>query len=277
MYLRVLAKKDALQRLFLCLLLLSLPGFSAGAAPDSACAAEHFNATARVRYVYDGDTIRLEDGRKVRLIGINAPELAHNNKPEEAFASEAKKALSDLLHNDKTIRLITGVEEKDHYGRLLAHVFLADGENIQAQLLKQGLARAITIPPNSRLADCYFRQERLARCNKSGLWQQGVTVDAKALEKTDTGFQLVKGRVRSIKINSKGIWLDIDNTLTVGIRPDNRQLFDIDKLNALLDQQIVVRGWLNKSSRSRPFYLRVRHPSSITLYRAFACTAPPPP
>jgi endonuclease YncB( thermonuclease family) len=252
---------------FLCLLCFTyLPVFA-----DPACSAKHFSETARVRYIYDGDTVQLDDGRKVRLIGINTPELARDDKPAELFAKLSKNLLHRLLNSDKTIKLIHGVEEKDRYGRLLAHGFLTDGQNIQAELLKQGFARAISIPPNTRLSSCYFEQEHKARCSKSGLWQQNTILSAKDLEKKHIGFQLIKGEIKSITTNKKGIWLNLNDRLTVGIRPQNRPLFDIDEINDMLNQSIIVRGWLNKSNKSNPYYLRLRHPSSIQSAAMFDC------
>ena len=87
----------------------------------------------------------------------------------------------------------------------------------------------------------------------------------------DIGFQLVKGRLNNISINKKGIWLNLDNKLTVGIRPDNQQLFDIDSIDKLIGKNVVVRGWLNKSKKQTPYYMRIRHPSSMQSAESFAC------
>jgi len=271
--------KGALERLFLypkkvllCLLFFITTAALAGSADtQKACSSEHYDETSSVKYVHDGDTLRLIDGRKVRLIGINTPELAGKNKAAEPFSAEAKKALQSLFKDDKSIALLYGNDKKDHYGRILAHGFLANGQNVQATLLEKGLATAITFPPNIQLAACYLELENTARCKKSGLWQKIKFIKAKKLESRHTGFQLIQGEVKSININNKGIWLNIDNRLTVGIRPDNQSLFDIKQINKMLNQTIIVRGWLNKSNKSNPFYMRVRHPLSIQSASTFAC------
>lgn len=261
---------------FLCLLLL-LTGASPAFAEqlNTSCAdrpsATQYDEIAEVRHIHDGDTIQLRDGRKVRLIGINTPELARGNEAEEAYASEAKKTLRSLFNNDKSIGLVFGEEKKDHYGRFLAHVFSADKQDAQAALLKQGHAFAITIPPNTQLAACYLALEHEARCRKQGLWQGTTIVAASELNKSHNGFHLIQGKVKSIKTNMKGLWLNMDDKLTVGIRPDNQNLFDIKAMNTLLNQSIIVRGWLNKSDRSTPFYMRVRHPLSIQLAANYSC------
>jgi len=236
-----------------------------------ACPEINVDETTRIKYVVDGDTVHLQDGRKVRLIGINAPEVAHGNKTAEPFSAEATRLLKALFKNNKSVSLLYGEEKHDHYKRLLAHVFTTDGKNVQSILLHQGYARVITFPPNTRFAACYLQQERAARCNKKGLWKKIKPLAAKKLNNSDIGFQLVRGKLKSININRKGIWLNLDNKLTVGIRPDNQALFDINTLYKMLNQKIVVRGWLNKSKKNSPYYIRVRHPSSIQLDSTFAC------
>ncbi len=257
----------------ICLLVFSISFvYAPQTLAGSACTSERFDETSKIRYIHDGDTLRLNDGRKIRLIGINTPELAHDGKPAETFAFEAKNALKSLFKNDKSIALVHGKDKKDRYGRLLAHAFLTDGQNVQATLLKQGVANAITMPPNTLFASCYLEMERYARCNNKGLWKNTSILEAKNLKNQHKGFHLVKGKVESINSNSKGIWLNLDNKLTIGIRPDNQSLFDIKALNGMLNQTIIVRGWLNKSNKSTPFYLRLHHPQSLQLFSAFSCS-----
>ena len=238
---------------------------------DNTCSSNHIDETTTVRYIYDGDTLQLRDGRKVRLIGINTPELERKNKAAEPFANAAKNALKSLIKNHKTIALRYGKEKKDHYGRFLAHGFLTDGQNIQAILLNQGMARAISIPPNTQFSACYLEQEHKARCKKTGLWQQAKILQAKNLNHQHTGFHLVQGKITGINTNKKGIWLNIEQKLTIGIRPENQALFDAEAINDMLNQQVTVRGWINKSKQSTPFYMRVRHPLSIQLSETFSC------
>ena len=247
-----------------------LPSTSPSLATTS-CSSNQFDETSTVRYIYDGDTLHLTDGRKIRLIGINTPELARDSRPAEPFAIESKNALKSLFKENKSISLVFGKDKKDHYGRYLAHAFLANGRNAQAEILQRGLASAIAIPPNTHFAACYLENERSARCNKKGLWRDSLTLEAKDLQKKHIGFHLIKGTVNNIKTDSKGVWLTLDNKLTIGIRQKNQSLFDLKAINNMLNQTIIVRGWLNKSNRSTPFYLRVRHPLSIQRLSSFSC------
>jgi len=238
---------------------------------DTACPGAQYDETTSIKYIHDGDTLHLRDGRKVRLIGINTPEIAHDYKAAEPFSAQAKDALNTLFSGNKTISLIYGKEKQDRYNRLLAHAFTGEGNNIQAILLGQGFARAVTFPPNTQYSACYLQQEREARCARAGLWKKTKPLAAKTLDDTHIGFQLVKGKLKDISINKKGIWLNMDNKLTVGIRPENQQLFDIKAIYKLLDENVVVRGWLNKSKKESPYYMRIRHPSSLQSAVTFAC------
>jgi endonuclease YncB( thermonuclease family) len=267
---RIVQRASTAVRLFLCCFI-PLVAISTHAWADTACPGARYDETTSIRYIHDGDTLHLRDGRKVRLIGINTPEVAHGDKTAEPFSAQAKNALIKLFGDKKTISLIYGKEKLDRYERLLAHAFTSDGTNIQATLLEQGLARAVTFPPNTQFSTCYQQQERKARCTKTGLWKKTKPLMAKNLDDTHIGFQLVKGKLKNISINKKGIWLKLDNKLTVGIRPNNQQLFDIEAIYELLDENVVVRGWLNKSKKDSPYYMRIRHPSSMQAVTAFAC------
>ena len=266
---------DGFTHMYLMLIVLTLvstsPSLASTPLAQTNCSSEYYDETSQVRYIHDGDTLHLTDGRKVRLIGINTPELARNNRPAEAYSAEAKKTLGSLFKKDKSISLVSGKDKKDRYGRYLAHAFLSDNTNVQAALLERGLGSAIAIPPNTRFSACYIERERIARCNKAGLWSNTSILKAKNLNKQHSGFHLIKGTVNSIKIDNKGIWLNLDDKLTVGIRPENQNLFDLKAINNMANQTIIVRGWINKSKKSNPYYLRVRHPLSIQPSSSHSC------
>ena len=63
-------------------------------------------------------------------------------------------------------------QKKDRYGRKLANLYLADGTNIGAWMLKNGYAKVLTIPPNNKNKACYEKLENFARSNKNGLWKK---------------------------------------------------------------------------------------------------------
>ena len=94
---------------------------------------------ATVIKVYDGDTLKIDDGRKVRLLGIDAPESNHPDYPIEKIAKKAKKYLKDRVYKKECVFEYNVEEETDKYGRLLAYVYV-DGELVNAELIKKGYA-----------------------------------------------------------------------------------------------------------------------------------------
>ena len=125
------------------------------------CHADHFDATVKVDHVYDGDTLRLADGRKLRLIGINTPEIRHHGRPSEPLAREARQALISRL-SGPVIHLLYDQERYDRYRRVLAHVYSPAGESIQAWLLSQGYATTLVVPPNLINRACYRQAQSKA-------------------------------------------------------------------------------------------------------------------
>jgi endonuclease YncB( thermonuclease family) len=228
--------------------------------------------------VHDGDTVHLEDGRKVRLIGINTAELERDDAPAEAFATEARDALIAAIaaHNNR-VGLVYGVERHDRYKRTLAHLFTPDGENIQAQLLLQGMATAIAHPPNIAYSECYARQEKTARCDGAGIWSnpQQLILKAADLDAKSRGYHLVTGKVEHISQTTKGVWIFMSQ-LMLGIPRENLAGFDQAELLSLHGKQLTSRGWIQPESRKQAkkkfrhgrkvkYYMHIRHPSAIEI------------
>lgn len=123
---------------------------------------------ARVSSVSDGDTIRLGELGRVRLIGIDTPEV-HGG--EECFGRQASAFAKRLLPLGTRVRYRVGVEERDPYGRLLAYVWLPDGRMLNEVMVESGHAQPLTIPPNVEFADVFGRAARAARQAGRGLWR----------------------------------------------------------------------------------------------------------
>lgn len=118
--------------------------------------------TFRVQEVVDGDTILLENGTKVRYIGLNTPER------DRPFYEEAKEANRKLVEG-REVRLELDAVEIDQYGRTLAYVFVGD-TFVNLELLRQGYANAYTVPPNVKYEGLFREAEREAREAGRGLW-----------------------------------------------------------------------------------------------------------
>jgi len=233
------------------------------------CSPQQINESVRVSTVYDGDTVRLEDGRKVRLIGIDTPEIFSKKRhiPSEIKASgqRARRALQQQLNKaDMRVGLDYGQQQFDRYGRTLAHVFTSEGINLQAYLIRQGHAIAFTTPPNDRLSDCYMQQEVLARKAKREIWQleQYQLLQISQLDKAKQGFQRLQGKVTQLKKTSKHITLVIGGILSVRIYKKDWPNFSLHQLNTLQGKRIRVRGWLHK--KKQRYQMNLRHSDALT-------------
>ncbi len=125
----------------------------------------------RVRRVVDGDTLLLESGARVRLIGADTPETVKPNHPVEPYGPEATEFTKQLIGStDGEVRLQTDREQKDRFGRFLAYVFV-DDQMLNEELIRQGLATARTEFNYSSSMKRRFRQaEEEARLAGRGIW-----------------------------------------------------------------------------------------------------------
>jgi micrococcal nuclease len=128
-------------------------------------------ARAYVTRAVDGDTIEVRlDGEleDVRYIGVDTPETVKPDTPVQCFGERASHFDHRLVEH-RRVRLLFGVERRDVYGRLLAYVYLGK-RFVNAELVRRGLARTLTIPPNDRFAPLFERLERRAARAGRGLW-----------------------------------------------------------------------------------------------------------
>jgi len=121
-----------------------------------------YDSYGLVAKVIDGDTLDLADGRRVRLLGINAPEIAHHGRPGEPLGDMATQFLNSLVAG-RRVRLRYDRQHRDHYHRLLARLYLENGKAINPLLLQKGLARAMFLWPNLEDAKYYYAVEKEAR------------------------------------------------------------------------------------------------------------------
>jgi len=141
------------------------------------------SAYVRVVYVVDGDTFKIDTGEKVRMLGIDTPEMhesaklfkdsarsGQDAKIIQQMGQEAKAFVVPLIEG-KPVRLEFDIQKKDKYGRLLAYVFLEDGTFLNKYILEKGFASPLTIPPNVKYADDFKALFKVARSKKLGLWK----------------------------------------------------------------------------------------------------------
>lgn len=123
---------------------------------------------AQVKRVIDGDTIELVDGRKVRYIGIDTPELHHPTKGVQCFGKEAMEKNKELVEG-KMIKMKKDISETDRYKRLLRYIWVGD-IFVNEFLVQEGFASQATFPPDVAHVDLFKLAAEEARVNKKGLW-----------------------------------------------------------------------------------------------------------
>ncbi len=126
---------------------------------------------AQIKRVIDGDTVQLSDGRHLRIIGIDTPELGRDGRADQPLAREAKAYVERLLPMGSSVGLAYDNERFDRHGRTLAHLLRSNGEPLAVALLENGYARTLVIPPNNRQAACYAAIEARARQQRRGIWR----------------------------------------------------------------------------------------------------------
>ncbi len=158
---------------FSVLLLVSLPSLSQ-------------DKIYKVKRVVDGDTLLLTNGERVRLIGVDTPEVHHSEKLDRDAQSTGRdiktikalgkkaSAFTKSLVDKKEVRLEfdqanAHIKHRDKYGRILAYVYLSDGAFVNAAIIKQGYGLAYTLFPFKYIEE-FRRYEREARENEGGLW-----------------------------------------------------------------------------------------------------------
>ncbi len=122
---------------------------------------------ARVTKHTDGDTLWLSDIGKVRLIGVDTPEVYGD---DQCYGRQASAFVQKRAPIGSRVRYRLGVEERDHYGRALAYVWLDGRRFLNRLLLARGYAQPLTVPPNLEYADLFARVARRARDAGRGLW-----------------------------------------------------------------------------------------------------------
>ncbi len=249
-----------------CALLLT----AAGTPAAPACAPRGDTFQARVRHVYDGDTVLTRYGQRIRLIGINTPETGKRRRPAQPLANEARARLLTLLRQARMrVTVMPGLQRRDRYGRLLAHLFLPDGRNLQRLMLDEGLAFRIAVHPNLRLQDCYTETERKAREAKRGIWGHPYfrVWRADALHRHARGFRIVRGRVRGISQRRGRLDIRLEGRLMLRIPRRSVKYFETDpRYRRLRGREVEARGWLIPT-RYGPL-MNITHPNDLRVIDA---------
>jgi len=217
-------------------------------------------ATAVVTYVYDGDTVRvrLPDGteEKVRLVGIDAPELDDRRKKVHFLAEMAKRA-AYLALGRRNVRLEYDWERRDKYGRLLAFIWTDDAGLVNEALIRDGFAALMSAYPFRKDYQDRFRTaERSARAAGKGLWRREPLP---TVEEKDAGREL--GRTVSVRFLCRGLKRSQSVVVLEGesggfraVIP-RREAGRFAGLEAVSHQRLVVSGLVEKSASGSEIWL----------------------
>jgi endonuclease YncB( thermonuclease family) len=243
----------------------------------------------RITAVVDGDTVEVESGPDVRLVGIQAPKLplGRAHVREWPLARQAKAHLEALIarHGDRA-RLMFGGRRSDRHNRHLAHILLDGhaGESgpvwLQGQMVEAGLARVYTFADNRSLIRELLLREHVARAQRQGLWDHPYYAvrrarDVRGLLDLKDHFELVEGTLVHVEAHRERWYLNFGETwredFTVTIDREHDAVFEevrtewAGDLHALAGRAIRVRGWIMEDGGPM---IRVDHPEAIELLGA---------
>ena len=214
-----------------------------------------------VAKVYDGDTIVLNNGERVRLLGINTPEIDSRFRQGEQGGQAAKRWLQAKLQQGQ-VYLEYDQQQRDKYKRLLAHCFLPTGEHLNKMIIEVGLASLSILPPNIRYSETLISAQQHAEQAKRGIWSQSEYKPrsaARLSKENSTGWQRFLATATVIKRGRKYVRLRLSENVDIRIPMANLALFP--DLETYLDRPLEIRGWAARSKQQ--FSILVRHPSAI--------------
>ncbi|WP_413700011.1 thermonuclease family protein [Psychromonas sp. KJ10-10] len=228
----------------------------------ASCPRYGWDETFVVKKINDGDTVTLENGRLVRFIGIDTPEINYRNlSKSEPYALEAKALLERYIRPGDKLKLLYDKTKQDKYGRILAYVYTKTGRNLALLQLKSGLAKHWVIGKNDLLWRCFQDTERQARLRKKAVWSDFDSLNASRLTKSEKGYVYVSGRVTNIELSKKGMIFVLDKKLSVSIRTTKLKVFKENNIDIHLYDKLLLSGKLF-FSKGKP-KMTLYHPAQI--------------
>ncbi|HEY4199059.1 MAG TPA: thermonuclease family protein [Devosiaceae bacterium] len=229
-----------------------------------------------VASVTDGDTVILDNGLVVRLVGTQAPKLALDRPGFTDWPlGEASKATLERLVLGKPVLLRYGGEQRDRYDRVLAQMFVTQGDElwVQQAMLAAGMARVYSFPDNRSCLEPLFGAEAQARANRIGLWADryyGVqqASQPQALAGHDGRYELVEGRVLVADSVGGRVYLNFgrnwNEDFTAVIEKAALRLFAESGRDPLSmgGALVRVRGWIDDRDGPR---MSITHPEQIEV------------
>lgn len=223
---------------------------------------------ATVDHVIDGDTVVLAGGERVRLIGIDTPEGKRIRKtsegrqvtPAQPFYLEAKRALTALVKK-RRVTLVDSEESVDRYGRTLAYMSLADGTDVQQELLRRGLAMVVAYPPNLKHLAVYAKTEAEARRARRGIWGHPYFAVRQLAEAGGApvkgGLARIAGVITAVSQKGNNLRITVGDSVTILIYLGTwRKFWPGQNADELIGRRITARGKIKPKRRT----MRITHP-----------------
>jgi len=214
----------------------------------------------QVEYIFDGDTFATATGERIRLLGINTPEVTHGSEPGQVMGDAATQGLKSLIAG-QTVRLAFDKERRDVYGRTLAQVWRRDGAWVNGEMVRRGFAHVYTFTPNLRWTKKLIALERPARNHRLGIWntKRFSVIPASRVSTSYIGqFRVVSGKISRINRHGTGFSM---RRLNISIPRKYRAWFHLP-LPVRTGQTVTVRGVI-RAGGSGSLYLALHSPFDL--------------
>lgn len=257
-------RRPPIARLAAFFVVLWLAWAAAGPAWALNCAPDRIDRRVTLLRVLDGDTLLLKGGERLRLIGVDTPELGRDGAAPEPQAVAARDRLRLWLAGQGGgLGLRLDRERRDRHGRLLAHVYTQAGASLSEWLLAQGLGYSLVVPPNDWRLGCRLAAQAQARRARLGLWGDPAYRARGGREITglDAGLYRLRDRIVRVGRGGGALWLNVPGKVAIRIPEAELPAFG-DRLEGnLVGHRVEVLG------RFQPYRgelrLSLRHPDGL--------------
>jgi len=241
-------------------------------APSVVCA-QNASVSGVVKSIINGQSFELENGKRIRLAGIEAPHLSLNNPTLKSWplAEESYDFLETLILGQKITAHHNRQDFKDRNGYILAHVYLDQPKAwVQEAMLKAGMARVQTYVHTRNYAEQMYKHEDTARTQKNGIWSRSFykVYTHNWANKYIGRYQIIRGVVKNVTATGDKTYLNFGlnwrTDFTIAIDKKHLKLFETQNINPshLKGREVVVRGWIRDWNGP---LIDVSHPEQIQL------------
>jgi len=226
------------------------------------CPHLNWDKTEQVKLINDGDTITLENGKRVRFIGMNTPEMNYSDKNKsEPYAVKAKALVQRYIKVGDKVHLVFDKTKYDKYGRILAYVYSKTGRHLNLLLLQSGLAKQWVVGKNDRFWKCFQTAEKTARLGRKGLWSDFSPLKARQLDSSNKGYQYVHGQISKVIKYKSGLMLFLDRKLKVWISASRLKKFTKNNISFHQNARLLLSGKVTFSGKKPKMILY--HPVQV--------------